>query len=221
MKRNDSDFKAVIFDMDGTLLNTLPDLTALTNAVLSDRGYPTHTIEEIRSYIGDGVRALIFQAMPKDVSNDEKEYALEEWKRRYSEFGHKSTQPYNGIMQALNALKTNGIVLGVLSNKFDAAVRELVESYFPGVFAAAHGESPEYPRKPNPAGLLKMLDSFGVSPNDAVYVGDSAGDMKTACAAGTFALGVSWGYQSIDSLRSAGADLIVGSPFDIPKIFGI
>ena len=214
-------FKAIVFDMDGTLLNTLPDLTALTNAVLAGRGYSTYSIEEIRGFIGDGIKALMFRAVPDSASDAEKTAALEEWKRRYPEFGRKMTAPYEGISQTLAELKANGVLLGVLSNKFDAAVKELAEFHFPGTFAIAHGESPEYPRKPNPTGLLKMLDAIGVSPSEAAYVGDSAGDMKVAHAAGTFALGVSWGYQSTDALKENGADLIIDEPCDILDLTGI
>ena len=214
-------FKAIVFDMDGTLLDTLPDLTALTNAVLKDRGYPTYSQAEIRGFIGDGVKALIYRAMPESASEEEKADALEEWKRRYPDFGGNLTKPYDGVPQMLERLKEKGVLLGVLSNKFDAAVRDLVESYFPGLFVIAHGESPDYPRKPNPAGLLKILAQFGIDPADAAYVGDSGGDMKTACAAGSFAIGVSWGYQSIETLEDNGAREIIGKHHGILDIAGI
>lgn len=221
MEKRSLRFKAIVFDMDGTLLNTLPDLTALTNAVLADRGYRTYSTDEIRAFIGDGVKTLMFRAMPDSASEEERTAALEEWKRRYPEFGRKLTRPYEGVAQTLDALKTNGVLLGVLSNKFDAAVRDLAEMYFPDVFALAHGESLEYPRKPNPAGLLRMLDELGVSPSDAAYVGDSAGDMKVACAAGTFAIGASWGYQPTTVLEENGAGLIIDKPCDILDLAGI
>ncbi len=210
-----TDVKGVVFDMDGTLLNTLPDLTALTNTVLSDFGYPTHTEEAIRGFIGDGVRALMMRAMPDSASDDEKEAALAEWKSRYQEFGRRKTVPYPNIIEMLEGLKLKGVKLGVLSNKFDAAVKDLAGFYFPATFDVAKGESPTCPRKPDPTGLLASIQEIGLNPSQVAYVGDSAGDIKTAKAAGAMAIGVSWGYQSVDRLVSAGADMVIDDPLAI------
>ena len=210
-----TDVKGVVFDMDGTLLNTLPDLTALTNAVLSDLGYPTHTEEAIRGFIGDGVRALMMRAMPDSASDDEKEAALAEWKSRYQEFGRRKTVPYPNIIEMLEGLKSKGVKLGVLSNKFDAAVKDLAGFYFPATFDVAKGESPTCPRKPDPTGLLASIQEIGLNPSQVTYIGDSAGDMKTAKAAGAMAIGVSWGYQTVDRLVSAGADMVIDDPLAI------
>lgn len=210
-----TDVKGVVFDMDGTLLNTLPDLTALTNAVLSDLGYPTHTEEAIRGFIGDGVRALMMRAMPDSASDDEKEAALAEWKSRYPEFGRRKTVPYPNIIEMLEGLKSKGVKLGVLSNKFDAAVKDLAGFYFPATFDVAKGESPTCPRKPDPTGLLASIQEIGLNPSQVAYIGDSAGDMKTAKAAGAMAIGVSWGYQTVDRLVSAGADMVIDDPLAI------
>ena len=210
-----TDVKGVVFDMDGTLLNTLPDLTALTNAVLSDLGYPTHTEEAIRGFIGDGVRALMMRAMPDSASDDEKEAALAEWKSRYQEFGRRKTVPYPNIIEMLEGLKSKGVKLGVLSNKFDAAVKDLAGFYFPVTFDVAKGESPTCPRKPDPTGLLASIQEIGLNPSQVAYIGDSAGDMKTAKAAGAMAIGVSWGYQTVDRLVSAGADMVIDDPLAI------
>ncbi len=210
-----TDVKGVVFDMDGTLLNTLPDLTALTNTVLSDFGYPTHTEEAIRGFIGDGVRALMMRAMPDSASDDEKEAALAEWKSRYQEFGRRKTVPYPNIIEMLEGLKSKGVKLGVLSNKFDAAVKDLAGFYFPATFDVAKGESPTCPRKPDPTGLLVSIQEIGLNPSQVAYVGDSAGDIKTAKAAGAMAIGVSWGYQSVDRLVSAGADMVIDDPLAI------
>ncbi len=210
-----TDVKGVVFDMDGTLLNTLPDLTALTNAVLSDLGYPTHTEEAIRGFIGDGVRALMMRAMPDSASDDEKEAALAEWKSRYQEFGRRKTVPYPNIIEMLEGLKSKGVKLGVLSNKFDAAVKDLAGFYFPATFDVAKGESPMCPRKPDPTGLLASIQEIGLNPSQVAYIGDSAGDMKTAKAAGAMAIGVSWGYQTVDRLVSAGADMVIDDPLAI------
>lgn len=210
-----TDVKGVVFDMDGTLLNTLPDLTALTNTVLSDFGYPTYTEEAIRGFIGDGVRALMMRAMPDSASDDKKEAALAEWKSRYQEFGRRKTVPYPNIIEMLEGLKLKGVKLGVLSNKFDAAVKDLAGFYFPATFDVAKGESPTCPRKPDPTGLLASIQEIGLNPSQVAYIGDSAGDMKTAKAAGAMAIGVSWGYQTVDRLVSAGADMVIDDPLAI------
>lgn len=210
-----TDVKGVVFDMDGTLLNTLPDLTALTNAVLSDFGYPTHTEEAIRGFIGDGVRVLMMRAMPDSATDDEKEAALAEWKSRYREFGRRKTVPYPNTIEMLEGLKSKGVKLGVLSNKFDAAVKDLAGFYFPATFDVAKGESPTCPRKPDPTGLFASIQEIGLNPSQVAYVGDSAGDMKTAKAAGAMAIGVPWGYQAVDRLVSAGADMVIDDPLAI------
>lgn len=210
-----SSIKAVVFDLDGTLLNTLPDLCALTNAVLADRGYPTYSLEEIRGFIGDGIRKLMVRALPETATPDEQESAFAEWKQRYPEFGHNETAPYPNIPQLLSALKERGVLLGVLSNKFDAGVVELIDFYFPGMFQIAHGESSEYPRKPDPTGLLREISELGLASSQVAYVGDSGGDMRTAKAAGTFAIGVSWGYRPKQDLLDAGADVVVGDAIAI------
>lgn len=203
-------YSAYIFDLDGTLLDTLPDLVRLTNMVLERRGWPARTRDEILSFVGHGGRNLLERAAPAGTSSDELDDAFVLWRELYPEFGHAQTRPYDGIPEMLDQLKRDGVKLGVLSNKFDAAVRDVIGQHFPGMFDVARGECAEIPRKPDPSGLLCTLRLLGVRPKDAAYVGDSQSDIETARAAGTASIAVTWGYQ-----QPTGADLIVTKPSQI------
>lgn len=205
-------FDAFIFDVDGTLLDTLPDLASVTNATLATFDFPAHTQDEILGFIGGGGRRLIEQAVPSGTSEETMDEAFARWKNIHAEQGIRLTKEYRGMTDALNTLRADGVRLAVLSNKFDGGVKEVVPRFFPGIFAAMHGECAEIPRKPDPTGLLLTMEELGVDPKRTVYVGDSEGDMVVAHAAGAFALGVSWGYQSIERLRKGGADRIIDRP---------
>lgn len=208
-------FDAYIFDLDGTLLDTLPDLVALTNKVLQECGWPPRTSEEILGFVGDGGFALLKRAAPLSATDGAIQRAFEAWEALYPTYGHRNTCPYEGVPELLEALKDRGAKLGVLSNKFDGAVGPVIEQHFPGVFDEARGECAEIPRKPDPAGLLAMLGRFDVEPQRAAYIGDSVGDILTAQRAGAFPIGVSWGYQPAAALKEVGAALLVGAPVQI------
>ncbi|HAM15062.1 MAG TPA: HAD family hydrolase [Eggerthellaceae bacterium] len=211
-------FDAFIFDLDGTLLDTLPDLVRLTNMVLAERGMPTRTRDEINSFVGSGGRVLLQRAAVADASEADIDALFARWRHLYREHGHKYTAPYTGIPEALNVLKARGAKLGVLSNKFDAAVKGVISDHFPGVFDAVWGESPDVPRKPDPQGLLRMMSELGVAPERVVYVGDSGTDMAVARAAGAVPVGVSWGYRSVADLQAAGAACIVVHPAELEAL---
>lgn len=208
-------YQAYIFDLDGTLLDTLPDLVRLTNMVLERHGWPQHTRDEILSYVGDGGRVLLRRAAPADASQAQVDEAFGLWQELYPEYGHALTKPYAGMEELLQQLRARGMKLGVLSNKFDAAVKGVIATHFPGVFDVARGECEEIPRKPDPRGLLNMIEQMGVSPSQVVYVGDSGTDMSVAVAAGALPVGVSWGYRPVDELRAAGAVRVVNSPDEL------
>lgn len=210
-------FDAYVFDLDGTLLNTLPDLVFLTNRVLHEHGFPEHTTEEINSYVGGGARVLLRRATPKGTPDAEIDAILSRWKELYPEFGHRLTVPYEGMPEALAVLKGRGAKLGVLSNKFDAAVRSVIAEHFPGVFDIARGECAEIPRKPDPTGLRYLLDQLGVSPERTAYVGDSGIDVETAVAVGAYPIGVTWGYRKPEELLEKGAALLVDHPSALPS----
>ena len=211
--------KALVFDLDGTLLDTLPDLVALTNAVMEARGYPLHTTEEILSYIGSGARVLMRRAVPPFVPDSALDDLMQLWRDLYPEYGYRMTRPYPGIEDALDTLRREGVLLGVLSNKFDAAARDVIGTFFPGVFDLVRGEGPDTPRKPDPTGLLGVARSWGLSPAQIGLVGDTGGtDIEAACAAGAFPIGVSWGYNSSASLLAAGARIVIDDPAELASI---
>lgn len=208
-------YQAYIFDLDGTLLDTLPDLVRLTNMVLERYGWPQRSRDEVLSYVGDGGRVLLRRAAPAGVDQAQVDEAFGFWQELYPEYGHALTKPYAGMEELLSQLKDRGVKLGVLSNKFDAAVKDVIATHFPGMFDVARGECEEIPRKPDPRGLLSMIGHMGVDPSQVVYVGDSGTDMAVAIAAGALPVGVSWGYRPVDELRAAGAARIVDDPADL------
>ncbi|MEG0070783.1 MAG: HAD family hydrolase [Raoultibacter sp.] len=208
------DFDTFVFDLDGTVLNTLPDLVVLTNRTLTTMGFPERSEAEILSFVGNGARRLIYQAVPSDTSEEVAEDALTLWKSLYGDCGVALTREYEGMTAVLEALKARGKTLGLLSNKFDEGVQDLMKIHFPGVFDVAHGEG-VIPRKPDPAGLLQTITELGSTPARTVYVGDSRGDMVVANRANAFALGVAWGYQSEADLMAGGADVIIHQPEEL------
>ena len=212
-----SDFDAFIFDMDGTLLDTLPDLIIVTNETLTHFGYPTRSDAEILSMVGKGARYLIKQALPQGVSEDIIDTVHTYWQNIYPTYGHKLTCPYPNIVEILTTLKAAGKKIAVLSNKYDDGVKDLADRFFPGLFDIVLGEGP-VPRKPDPTGLNFIITQFGCAPERCAYFGDSAGDMKVAHAAHTFAAGVTWGYQSREALISERADVLLDSTREILTI---
>lgn len=204
-------FDAFVFDLDGTLLDTLPDLVVVTNEVLARFGLPTHTRNEILAMVGNGLRSLISQAVPQDLPQDEVERILTCWKEAYDAHGHAHTTLYDGMMEALVELKRRGKKLAVFSNKFDGGVKAVMSHFMPGFMDFELGEGP-VPRKPDPEGLFLIADKLEVAPQRIAFVGDSADtDMQVAHNAGSFALGVSWGYQPVERLRKT-ADAIIDHP---------
>lgn len=209
---------AVIFDLDGTLLNTLGDLRAATNHALEVRGLPPHSMEEIRQFIGNGIRLLICRAMPEGTPEAEIDAALDDFKAYYAVHIHDRTVPYDGIPQLLTALRKRGIQVAVLSNKIDSASQELIEYFFPGKTDVVFGEHVGVPRKPDPTSCRMVMQQLGVQPEQVLYVGDSGTDMQTAKNAGLYAVGVTWGFRSKEVLLKYGADVLVHRPEQILQI---
>ena len=212
------DFDAYIFDLDGTVLNTLSDLVNITNMALAEHDMPARTSDEINSFVGNGARVLIQRAAAPDATEDEIDAVLARWKELYPEFGHKYTKPYDGMPETLAALKEGGAKLAVLSNKFDAAAQSVIAEHYPGVFDVVRGESPDTPRKPDPTGLFNVMGELGVEPERVAYVGDSGSDMTVAHAAGCMAVGVTWGYRSVEVLKAAGADVLIDEPSQLYNV---
>lgn len=209
---------AVIFDLDGTLLNTLGDLRAATNHALEVRGLPPHSMEEIRQFIGNGIRLLICRAMPEGTPEAEIDAALDDFKAYYAAHIHDRTVPYDGIPQLLTALRKRGIKVAVLSNKIDSASQQLIEYFFPGKTDVVFGEHVGVPRKPDPTSCRMVMQRLGVQPEQVLYVGDSGTDMQTAKNAGLYAVGVTWGFRSKEVLLEYGADVLVHRPEQILQI---
>ena len=209
--------KAVIFDLDGTLLNTLDDLADSTNYALSRFGYPTRTIEEVRQFVGNGVAKLIERAIPEGKNNPNFEKCLAIFKENYAQNMYNKTAPYNGIIEMLSNLKSKGIKIAVVSNKFDLAVKELCKKYFEGFidFAAGENEAQGIKKKPAPDTVISVLNKFNFAPEDAVYVGDSDVDIMTAKNSKMPCLSVTWGFRDEKFLLENGATILINAPSEI------
>ena len=209
--------KIVIFDLDGTLLNTLDDLADSTNYALSKFGYPTRTIEEVRQFVGNGVAKLIERAIPDGKNNSNFEKCLSIFKENYAQNMYNKTAPYNGIIEMLSNLKSKGIKIAVVSNKFDLAVKELCKKYFEGFidFAAGENEAQGINKKPAPDTVLSVLRKFSFSPEDAIYVGDSDVDIMTAKNSHMPCISVTWGFRDEKFLLENGATILINAPSEI------
>lgn len=203
--------KAIIFDLDGTLLNTLDDLTASTNYALTTFGYPTRSIDEVRGFVGNGVRLLISRALP-DFAKDKTDECLKVFQAHYSAHSLDLTRPYDGIPEMLESL--NGCKTAICSNKYDEAVQSLKNSFFPTV-TAAFGLTDGISPKPAPDMLYKAIAALGVNKNEVVYVGDSDVDMQTAANTGLRVIAVTWGFRSADVLRSYKPNAIIDHPDEL------
>lgn len=209
--------KAVIFDLDGTLLNTLDDLADSTNYALSKFGYPTRTIDEVRQFVGNGVAKLIERAIPEGKNNPNFEKCLAIFKENYAQNMYNKTAPYNGIIEMLSNLKSKGIKIAVVSNKFDLAVKELCKKYFEGFidFAAGENEAQGIKKKPAPDTVISVLNEFNFAPEDAVYVGDSDVDIMTAKNSKMPCISVTWGFRDEKFLLENGATILINVPSEI------
>ena len=203
-------YKAVLFDMDGTLLDTLADMAAAVNHILSVHGYPLRTVEEVRAFVGNGARKLMERALPPDVTGDAFEALLEEYRQWYEAHACVRTAPYPGVPAVLAALHRAGVRCAVVSNKPDGATRELAARFFPGL--PAFGQQDGIPAKPAPDMVYHALAELGVEASAAAYVGDSEVDVDTARNAGLDMIGVAWGFRGRAALEAAGAPLVADTP---------
>ena len=203
-------YKTVIFDLDGTLLDTLDDLTSAVNAGLSAYGFARRKKEEVLSFIGNGIAKLMERAA--NFQGDAKAL-LTAFKAYYAVHCADQTKPYDGIIPLLKQLKEQGVKIGVLSNKADFAVKQLIYGYFGDIFDDVQGEDEEHGvyRKPNPSALLSMMERLNAVPSQTVYVGDSDVDIQTAKNAGVNCISVSWGFKKKEFLKEQGASVIVDS----------
>lgn len=210
-------YKLAMFDLDGTVLDTLEDLTDATNAALTMHGYPGHSIDAVRSFVGNGIGNLIRRALPKGTDELIIDTVLGDFKKYYAEHCADKTRPYDGVLDMLHTLREAGVRTAVISNKADFAVKVLAEQYFQGLFDVALGEREGVPRKPDPQGVLEVMNGLGFAPGDSVYIGDSDVDVLTAKNAGVDGIFVTWGFRSADCLREAGATEILNSVPQLAK----
>ncbi len=197
-------YRAVIFDLDGTLLNTLRDLHAAVNVALKGQGFGEKTLDEVRSYVGNGVRVLFERALPEEAP-ERREACVAAFKEYYSSHINVYTRPYPGILALLERLQKAGVKTGVCSNKFDAAVRLLCEAHFGALLDGCIGEGANMPKKPAPDGCLRLMEAWGVGRAETLYVGDSDVDIATARNAGLECASVTWGFCPRETMEAAGA----------------
>lgn len=207
-------FKAVIFDLDGTLLDTINDLADSMNEVLERFGHPSHAAERYKYFVGSGVARLVRNALPAgEFEEDDLPKYIEAFSAEYGKRWGHSTRPYEGIPELLGELEGRGIKKAVLSNKPDAFTRLMVEKLLARwKFEAVFGERPSAPRKPDPAGALEIAGLLGIPAGSFLYLGDSGVDMRTANAAGMYAVGALWGFRRGDELLESGAKKLLERP---------
>lgn len=210
--------KLVIFDLDGTLLDTLEDLTTATNHALALHGLPRRSTDEVRAFVGNGIPRLAALAVPTDTDSATEAAVLKDLLYYYQSHCREQTRPYPGVSDLLGELKKQGIKTAVVSNKADAAVRVLCEEYFPGLCDFCAGEKADVRKKPAPDTVFAVLTQLKINKTDAVYVGDSEVDIATAKNAGLPCLSVTWGFRDEKTLLAAGAETLVHNVYTLKRL---
>jgi phosphoglycolate phosphatase len=213
-------FKAVLFDLDGTILNTLVDLADAMNASLAHFGYPPHPVEAYKYFIGDAVITEAKRAMPASAHDPELIKKVADLSEQiYDKCWHKNTRPYPGIPELLSNLAKRRLPLAILSNKPDYFTKIMAEKLLPGFhFKIVQGALPDVPVKPDPAAALKIAEYLKIPPEQFLYLGDANTDMKTALAAGMFPVGCLWGYRTADELLASGAKILINTPSEVLQL---
>ena len=210
-------YPGIIFDLDGTLLDTIEDLADSMNRVLTDLGFPTHTIGAYKYFVGEGVEPLIRRALPEDQLRPELlDQCLGALREEYGRRWENKTRPYAGIPDLLDHLNGMGLRMAILSNKLDHFTRIMVAKLLPRwKFDPVFGARPAVPKKPDPAGALEIAQALHLAPDRFIYLGDTGIDMKTASAAGMAPVGALWGFRPADELRDQGAKWLIEKPADL------
>ena len=212
--------KAVIFDLDGTLLDTLADLHASVNATMEHFGFPTRTIDEVRAFVGNGVPKLVERSSPEGTDRELLGVEVKYFEGHYREHCKDNTRVYDGLMDALRELKMRGFALGVVSNKVDFATKKLCREYFGKIIDIAQGQTELLPPKPSPLSLVSTVKQLGA--DMAIYVGDSDVDIMTAKGAGLPCISVTWGFRTRELLCENGAEYIADNVSEmLSKIYEI
>ena len=213
-------YATAVFDLDGTLLNTIEDLWISTNAALAAHDMPPHSLDDVRRFVGNGIRKLIERAVPAGTSAAEQDAVYEDFCAHYAAHCEDHTGPYPGIPELLANLRAAGVRLAVVSNKGDFAVQELVARQFPGAFDAVLGENEAagIRKKPAPDMVEAALKRMGAPRDGMAYVGDSEVDVQTAASVGCPCISCTWGFRSVDDLLAAGATTFVDSPAELERV---
>jgi phosphoglycolate phosphatase len=211
-------YSLAIFDLDGTLLDTLGDLHASVNFALKSFSFPERTIDEVRAFIGNGVVKLMERSTPDGIDDETQKSCLDVFRKHYLEHMSDTTAPFEGILSLLGELKDNGIKIAVVSNKLHTAVEELCDSYFPGLIDKAVGVSIEAERKPSPVNVIRTAEYFGADLKDCIYIGDSEVDVQTAHNANVKCIGITWGFRTRQELIENGADFIAESAQEVYRL---
>lgn len=211
-------YKLAIFDLDGTILDTLEDLADSVNFALSVHSYPLRTIAEIQSFIGNGVSKLIERSVPAGTDKSVEKEVLADFRAHYKTNFTNKTKPYNGISEMLQHIRSEGCRTAVLSNKSDPFVKELCKLYFDGCFDCTAGEKEGIPRKPAPDGVVEILKNLGFSAKECVYIGDTEVDISTAKNAGMDCISVDWGFRTREELVSFGGERIVSDTEELATL---
>ena len=209
------DFDTYIFDLDGTLLSSLEDLAASTNYALRWAGMPERTLEEVRMFVGNGIKLLMERAIPDGQQNPRFEEVYAKFREHYLKHNLDRTHPYDGVLELLAELKRRGKKLAIVSNKFYAATQDLAHHFFTDTIEVAIGERENIRKKPAPDTVLEALRQLGASKDGAVYIGDSDVDVMTAKNSGLPCISVLWGFRDKEFLIEHGATLFVETPHDI------
>ena len=215
-------YLAAIFDMDGTLINSLDDLADSVNETMDHYNFPNHSLEEYRYFVGNGAKKLIRRSVPSEKADDENfiSEVLSYYDNCYRKRLTNKTKPYDGIVETLRELQTLNIPIGVCTNKQQFAADEIVEKMFPAkIFDAVIGDQKGLPRKPDPKKVLMIAEQFNVDPSNVAYFGDTSVDMETAHNAGFFSVGVTWGFRPKSELIESGAEFLIDQPKEILKLF--
>ena len=214
---NISNLKAFIFDLDGTLVDSLADLATAVNRMLDDNGYPRVSIDMFPVHIGDGMKKLVERALPADKRDPENiERCAAEYLAHYERCWHDETRVYDGMVEAVSALRARGVRLGVISNKPHRFTVLCSEFFFPaGSFEIILGQREGTPRKPDPAGGVEIAQRMGIAPSECAYIGDSGVDMEFGKAVGMRRIGVLWGFRDREELVGAGAEALISQPSEL------